>query len=255
MLQFRLARGLIAEWRLIGERLRRFPQGTFPAGAYPQAMRRLTALLMGLGLAAFCVAPRAASAAPTASPNSPAAVKTYSRVLRKINPQMPAWQSRALASHLLINARRWKIDANILVALVSVESAWHTHARSWAGAMGLGQLMPETAARLHVNPHDPYQNLQGAARYLGGLLARYRRSPHRYALAFAAYNAGPKAVSEYGGIPPYYETENYVVKVMSAWHHLQRVVHIPPQKARAIVVAVSGASNDVTYWTSAQRQR
>ncbi|MFN2450696.1 MAG: lytic transglycosylase domain-containing protein, partial [Candidatus Baltobacteraceae bacterium] len=78
-----------------------------------------------------------------------------------------------------------------------------TGARSWVGAIGLGQLMPGTAAQLHVDPHDPYQNLQGAAKYLGGLIHRYRNSPHQYSLAFAAYNAGPKAIAHYGGIPPY----------------------------------------------------
>ncbi|HET7812964.1 MAG TPA: lytic transglycosylase domain-containing protein [Candidatus Baltobacteraceae bacterium] len=170
-------------------------------------------------------------------------------MLHKINPRMPEWQSRDLARHLLINANRWKVDANILVALVSVESAWRTSARSWVGAIGLGQLMPGTAAVLHVDPHDPYQNLQGAAKYLGGLLHRYRNSPHQYSLAFAAYNAGPKAVAQFGGIPPYAETQNYVVKVMSAWHRVASGVHVPPMpKARAAAVATAYNSPDESYW-------
>jgi soluble lytic murein transglycosylase-like protein len=203
----------------------------------------------------FSLAPLTASAAGSARANNPAAVRAYAKVLRKINPQMPAWQSADLAKHLLINAHRWKVDANILVALVSVESAWHTHARSYAGAIGLGQLMPGTAALLGVNPRDPYQNLQGAARYLGGLLQRYHDNPHRYSLAFAAYNAGPKAVAEYGGIPPYAETQNYVVKVMNAWKLVSSVVHIPKMKApplRSEAIAVSNAP-DVTYWSAAQK--
>ncbi len=210
-------------------------------------MRRFTApFLTGLGLVICCLSPLAAAAAP--APGNPAAVRAYARVLRKINPQMPSWQSDSLAKHLLINARRWKVDATILVALVSVESAWHTGARSWVGAIGLGQLMPGTAAQMHVNPTDPYQNLQGAARYLGGLLHRYRNSPHRYSLAFAAYNAGPRAVAQYGGIPPYAETQNYVVKVMSAWHRLARAVHIPRSVQRA--VAVTYSTPDESYWIS-----
>jgi soluble lytic murein transglycosylase-like protein len=216
-------------------------------------MRRLIApLLAGLGLVVFTYIP--ASAAPTAQAGNPLAVRAYARVLHKINPQMPLWQSSDLAKHLLVNANRWKIDANILVALVSVESAWRTHARSWAGAIGLGQLMPGTAANLHVNPQDPYQNLQGAARYLGGLLQKYRNNPHRYALAFAAYNAGPKAVSEYGGIPPYAETQHYVVKVMNAWEQVSSLVHIPKAPVMAVRVnAVATEPADVKYWAAQQR--
>lgn len=169
---------------------------------------------------------------------------------------MPGWQSQDLAKHLLINANRWKIDASMLVALVTVESAWHTHAVSNVGALGLGQLMPGTAALLRVNPHDPYQNLQGAARYIYGLLSRFDGSPHRYALAFAAYNAGPKAVERFGGIPPYAETQRYVVKVMQAWERISAVVHIPKHKAArhesATVIATDG-SPDVAYWAGTHR--
>lgn len=197
----------------------------------------------------------AAAAQPPAA-NNAAAVRVYARVLRHINPQMPAWQSQSLAKHLLINANRWKIDANMLVALVTVESAWHTHARSWAGAIGLGQLMPGTAAKLHVDPHDPYQNLQGAARYLYGLLTRFHGKPDHYALAFAAYNAGPKAVEEFGGIPPYAETEHYVVKVTTTWQKITSMVHIPrtrPHVHASEAVAID--SPDLSYWEGATRQR
>jgi soluble lytic murein transglycosylase-like protein len=194
-----------------------------------------------------------ASAAQPPAPNNPVAVRAYARVLRKINPQMPAWQSQSLAKHMLINAWRWKIDANMLVALVTVESSWHTHARSWAGAIGLGQLMPGTAAKLHVNPHDPYQNLQGAARYLSGLLARFHRKSNHYALAFAAYNAGPKAVEQYGGIPPYEETQNYVVRVTRTWQRISSMVHIPAAQKNAPVLA-SSDSPDLSYWEGSATQ-
>lgn len=196
-----------------------------------------------------------ASAAQPAAANNPVAVRAYAHVLRKINPQMPAWQSNSLAKHLLINANRWKIDANVLVALVTVESAWHTHARSWAGAIGLGQLMPGTAAKLGVDPTDPYQNLQGAARYLYGLLTRYRGKHDRYALAFAAYNAGPKAVEQFGGIPPFAETENYVVKVTSTWRKITAMVHIPRTRPRTTEAIAVESQPDLTYWAGAKAQR
>lgn len=210
-------------------------------------MRRFIGPLLA-GLAFLLATP--AAAAPTASSNNPAAVRAYARVLCKINPHLPNWQSRDLAKHLLVNANRWKMDANILVAIVSVESAWRTHARSSAGALGLGQLMPGTARTLRVNPHDPYQNLQGSARYLFGLLTKYRRSPHRYALAFAAYNAGPKAVADFGGIPPYAETQHYVVKVMRAWNTIRSVIHIdrPP----AAHPGGRTVAADVAYWTASR---
>jgi soluble lytic murein transglycosylase-like protein len=217
-------------------------------------MRRLIAFISA-GFLALCLAPLGgltASAAPAMVPGNPAAVSAYARVLRKINPHLPVWQSSKLAKHMLQNAVRWRIDANILVALVSVESAWRTHARSYAGAIGLGQLMPGTARTLHVNPRDPYQNLQGSAHYLGGLLKKYENSPHRYSLAFAAYNAGPHAVSQFGGIPPYYETQHYVVKVMKAWKRVRNALHVLPAPAVAKVQVIYG-SPDVSYWSAPNR--
>lgn len=217
-------------------------------------MRRLTAFITASILAFGLVrlGAQTASAAPAIAPGNPAAVSAYARVLRKINPHLPAWQSSKLAKKVLQSSIRWRVDANILVALVSVESAWRTHARSYAGAIGLGQLMPGTARTLHVNPRDPYQNLQGSAHYLGGLLAKYQDSPHRYSLAFAAYNAGPKAVAQFGGIPPYYETQHYVVKVMSAWNRVKHAVNVRATPAAPKVQVIYG-SPDVQYWSAPRR--
>jgi soluble lytic murein transglycosylase-like protein len=207
----------------------------------------------GLILAICALSATPAAAAQTPAPNNPVAVRAYAGVLRKINPRLPGWQSQSLAKHLLINAWRWKINPNMLVALVTVESSWHTRARSWAGAIGLGQLMPGTAAKLHVDPRDPYQNLQGAARYLYAMLTRFRGKSNHYALAFAAYNAGPKAVEEYGGIPPFAETQNYVIKVTSTWRKISGMVHIPAEQKSSAVLA-SSESPDLSYWDGSARQ-
>jgi hypothetical protein len=96
-------------------------------------------------------------------------------------------------------------------ANIEVESAYRPSAVSSAGAIGLGQLMPETARDLGVDPRDPAQNLDGAARYLLAMLARFG-TPE---LALAAYNAGPEAVARHGGIPPYSETQNHVRRVFA----------------------------------------
>lgn len=196
-----------------------------------------------------CSLPVAAAAKPL--PATPKVVRIYASVLRRINPQMPQWLSKALARRLLLNAARWHVDVDVLAAVVTVESRWRTHAVSSAGAIGLGQLMPETAAKLGVNPQNPQQNLIGSARYLSGLLQRFAHKANRYALTFAAYNAGPNAVVEFGGIPPFAETEAYVVRVLDTWHHFQRTVRIPRSALLAATIVhkrIKASGPDVDYW-------
>lgn len=103
-------------------------------------------------------------------------------------------------------ARRHGVPMDLFLRLVQQESGWKANARSHKGAIGLAQLMPGTARKLRVNPHDPYENLEGGARYL----AQQYRTFGSWRLALAAYNAGPGAVKRYGGVPPYHETRNYV---------------------------------------------
>jgi len=188
------------------------------------------------------LATRTPALAANAVPASPGAIAVYAKVLHHINPQMPSWQSHDLAKRVLVSAERWRLDATMLVAIVTVESRWHTHAVSRAGAIGLGQLMPGTAANLGVNPHDPAQNLSGAARYLRGLISRFGTG--HYSLVFAAYNAGPKAVTQYGGIPPFDETQAYVVRVLDTWQYLAKMIHLPPQA----LAALPAHGRDIDYW-------
>jgi soluble lytic murein transglycosylase-like protein len=103
-------------------------------------------------------------------------------------------------------ALRHGIPQDLFLRLVQQESGWNPNALSHKGAIGLAQLMPGTAQLLGVDPHDPYQNLEGGARYL----AQQYRTFRSWRLALAAYNAGPKAVEKYGGVPPFDETQNYV---------------------------------------------
>lgn len=93
---------------------------------------------------------------------------------------------------------------------IAVESAFNPEAESHVGAIGLGQLMPDTADALGVDPHDPEDNLRGSARYLLAQLESFGSAE----LALAAYNAGPEAVRKYDGIPPYAETMAHVASVL-----------------------------------------
>lgn len=104
---------------------------------------------------------------------------------------------------------QYQLPSGLLAALAQTESGGNASATSPAGASGLMQLMPGTARGLGVDALVPSQAIQGAAKLLSGYLRDYGSVP----LALAAYNAGPGAVKQYGGVPPYSETQNYVAKI------------------------------------------
>jgi soluble lytic murein transglycosylase-like protein len=99
-------------------------------------------------------------------------------------------------------------------SVVAVESGYDTGAVSRKGAIGLMQLMPDTAREYGADPRDPKQNVEAGTQYLRDLLWKYRNDPNQVSRALAAYNAGPKAVDRYHGIPPYRETMAYVDRVL-----------------------------------------
>jgi peptidoglycan DL-endopeptidase CwlO len=107
------------------------------------------------------------------------------------------------------NEARYQLPQGLLAAVAQTESGGNPAAVSPAGAQGLMQLMPSTAQGLGVDPWQPAQAVQGAAR----LLSKYLHSYGSVPLALAAYNAGPGAVEQYGGVPPYSETQKYVTKI------------------------------------------
>jgi membrane-bound lytic murein transglycosylase B len=107
-------------------------------------------------------------------------------------------------------AQKYGIDPDLFVRQIQAESAFRPDAVSSAGAIGLGQLMPATAKELGVDPTDPAQNLEGAARYMKQQLDRFGDP----ALALAAYNAGPSRVAKANGVPNITETQNYVAKIL-----------------------------------------
>lgn len=107
-------------------------------------------------------------------------------------------------------ARKHGVPEDLFLRLVQQESGWNPGAVSSKGATGLAQLMPGTAAKLGVDATNPSQNLDGGARYLRQMYDKFGS----WRLALAAYNAGPGAVEEHDGIPPYEETKNYVVAIL-----------------------------------------
>ncbi|WP_370371003.1 lytic transglycosylase domain-containing protein [Henriciella pelagia] len=113
-----------------------------------------------------------------------------------------------------LTVTEWRL---LFRANIEIESAYNPNARSRVGAIGLGQLMPGTAERLGVDPRDWRANLDGSARYLAEQLEAFRDAR----LALAAYNAGPEAVREHGGIPPYRETQNHVQRVLAVFNRLE----------------------------------
>jgi hypothetical protein len=126
------------------------------------------------------------------------------------------------------------VDMDLLASVVKAESGGNARAVSRAGAQGLMQLMPATAADLGVSDSfKPEQNVRGGSTYLDELLTRYHDN---LALALAAYNAGPAAVDKYNGIPPYRETKLYVARVIHEFN--RRVKAREAQTRRVIALAV-----------------
>jgi soluble lytic murein transglycosylase-like protein len=114
-------------------------------------------------------------------------------------------------------AKKYLLPDSFVRSVMKAESGFQPNAVSPRGAIGLMQLMPDTARELGVDPRDPGQNAEGGAQYLRTLLARYESDPNQVLLALAAYNAGPGAVDRYHGVPPYRETREYILRVLKDW--------------------------------------
>ena len=133
------------------------------------------------------------------------------------------------------------LDVDLLASVVKAESDGNAHAVSRAGAQGLMQLMPGTAAGLGVkDSFEPHENVRGGSTYLDALLIKYHDN---LALALAAYNAGPEAVDKYHGIPPYHETQVYVAYVI---HEFNRRVLAREAEARRTGTAANAPAAQPT---------
>lgn len=141
---------------------------------------------------------------------------------RQVSWEKVKLNTQAFSREIRLASEFNAVDESLIRAIIHAESAYQTDAQSPKGAQGLMQLMPETQALMDVaNPFDPEDNIEGGTRYLSQLLDEFDGD---FELAAAAYNAGPTAVSKYGGIPPYDETQEYVRRVKILYRRYGQVL-------------------------------
>ena len=148
-----------------------------------------------------------------------------SKVNSRTFPLLDTWDDEILEA-----SARYGVPAELIKAVCLAESGMNPRALSPAGARGLMQLMPATAKGLGVtDAWDPVQNIDGGTRYLRSLLQRFPQLAH----AVAGYNAGPRNVEKHGGIPPFTETQNYVVRVLDLYDFLRELRPVVPEDVPA----------------------
>jgi soluble lytic murein transglycosylase-like protein len=209
------------------------PGARIPAAAEPRARARALATglarggRIGLAILALLLADAAFAGGQIYSytdangvthfTNVPQGDRRYQRVPRAYTPRYETAPARYDYDPLIRDAaQEHRVSPALVKAVIAAESAFDPTAVSRAGAQGLMQLMPQTAADLGVrDPLEPRQNVHGGAGYLRELIDRYGDLNR----ALAAYNAGPTVVDAYGGVPPYRETRAYVDRVMNYYRH------------------------------------
>ena len=139
------------------------------------------------------------------------------RAILHTNVEIAPLDALALADETVRAARANDLPPEFLAATLLQESAFDPRALSAAGAIGIAQFMPETAAGAGVNPYDPFSAIRGAGALLGSYVQSYGAYANPLTVALAAYNAGPGAVSEYHGVPPYAETREYIDDILDRW--------------------------------------
>ncbi len=134
---------------------------------------------------------------------------------RRLSTKLADLPDQSIEPMIARHSDAQNLDPKLVRALIQAESGYNVKAVSNKGAIGLMQLMPDTASELNIsNPYDPDQNIKGGTMYLRQMLDHFAG---KVELAIAAYNAGPGAVEKHGGIPPFAETRDYVKRVLALW--------------------------------------
>jgi soluble lytic murein transglycosylase-like protein len=143
------------------------------------------------------------------------------RAILRTNPRIVQAYALLFSGATVDAARAHGLPPELLGAALLQESAYDPQALSSAGAIGIAQFMPETAAGVGVDPYDPYDSIAAAGALVGAYAAAYRgRYADPYTVALAAYNAGPLAVARYRGVPPFPETREYVGLIFDRWSRI-----------------------------------
>ncbi len=165
-----------------------------------------------------------------------------------VNPQRQEALTRDGLNQVVSGAgQRNQIDPDFIRSVIKAESGFHQNAVSRTGALGLMQLMPTTASQMGItNPFDPRSNVEGGTKYLRDLLEKYNLVVNK---ALAAYNAGPKRVDQYQGVPPYYETQAYISRIIRDFNR-QKIAENPALAKKATgaqrMKAVKAATSKTT---------
>jgi soluble lytic murein transglycosylase-like protein len=203
-------------------------QAAMPSPRIPPPPSRSRAYSASRGYAPTPSATLPPGAGPIAplSPRALAIYAPYRNAIRGMNRRLSERDVDKITTSVLYFSDHNNLDPRLVVAMIIAESDFDVYSTSHTGAMGLGQLMPETARGLGVtNAYDPIQNIAAATHILRGNLDKYGGAPadagvipfDRIALTMAAYNAGSGAVRKYHGVPPYRETQRYVAKVTALY--------------------------------------
>jgi soluble lytic murein transglycosylase-like protein len=189
--------------------------------SYSESLNKVLQRISSIDQQSFGVQKKEEASSPTnAGFDSTLNEASFASVLENSLKNLPPRANQWVVEDAVQQAgKKVNLDADLIKAVIQIESAGNSNAQSGAGAKGLMQLIDSTAAEMGVDqPFNPHQNVLGGAKYLKQQLQRFGGNLQ---LALAAYNAGPHNVVKYNSVPPFPETQNYVVNVINAYQKLK----------------------------------
>ena len=161
-------------------------------------------------------------------PDEPILKDAVYQFARALNPKLPSELAERIADELVKLGKRERIDPRLIAALIARESSFQPALRSPSGAIGLGQLLPSTAAGLGIaNPEDPMQNVRGTVAYLSQLLRKWNAHPDAIERALASYRLGPRIIEERNGIPDVVDINSYLNAIHRYYQMLVKATERP----------------------------